>query len=248
MQVKKEKASSAPRGVFMVFRLPLLILLMLGLLCGLGFGGWQCHHALRRAVPAEEIRQNMQENIAALVSYHARFKTMPAGGKSEIAYSVEIWKEIPHRYRLEMITYEAGRQVDVEVVVGDHDRVYLYDQERGEFLPAGGLAEAEMAALALEDYWRSISEAPCFNYLNEESGSRHHYYQVEVIPSEPHRYRVSERVWLEKSSLIPVRIESYDVSGRLTQVTVFELLQLNPALEENLFHVDSDGYSGSSLP
>lgn len=230
---------SAPRGVFLVFRLPLLILLLLGLLCGLGFGGWRLYYAGRHTDPALEIRQRMQEKISGMVSYHARFKTIPVGEDSETTYSVEIWKELPDRYRLEMNTYEAGRQSNVEVVIGDRGRVYLYDPEGGEFLPAGDLTEAGITATSLEDYWRSISEAPCFNYLSEESGSRHSYYQVEVVPSEPHRYRVSEQVWLEKGTLLPVRIESYDIAGRLTQVTVFELLQINPTLEAALFEVDT---------
>ena len=97
-----------------------------------------------------------------------------------------------------------------------------------------------------DSYWRSISEAPCFNYLSEESSSRHSYYQVEVVPSEPHRYRVSEQVWLEKRTLLPVRIESYDIAGRLTQVTVFELLQINPTLEAALFEVDTVSSEESS--
>lgn len=96
----------------------------------------------------------------------------------------------------------------MEVVVGDHDRVYLYDQERGEFLPAGGLAEAEMAALALEDYWRSISEAPCFNYLNEESGSRHHYYQVEVIPPNRTATGLASGSGWKKAALYPFGLKA----------------------------------------
>ena len=59
-----------------------------------------------------------------------------------------------------------------------------------------------------------------------------------MIPPEPHRCRVSERVWLEQGSFLPVRIESFDAAGRLTQVTVFELLQLNPVLEAALFQVE----------
>ncbi len=232
---------SAPRGVFLVCRLPLLILLLLGLLCGLGFGGWRLYHTGRHTGPAEEIRKRMQEKISGLVSYHARFKTIPAGRNAETTYSVEIWKELPDRYRLEMTTYEAGRQSNLEVVIGDGDGVYLYDPEGGEFLPAGELTDEGITASSLEDYWRSISEATCFDYLSEESGSRHNYYQVEVVPSEPHRYRVSERVWLEKRTLLPVRIESFDIAGRLTQVTVFELLQLNPTLEAVLFQVDTAG-------
>jgi len=242
-------AKIAPRGIFMVLRLPLLLLPLLGLLCALGFGGWRLHRALSHADSAAEIRQDMRERIDGLASYHARFKTVPVGGESNVAYSVEIWKEMPGRYRLEMTTYEEGKQAHVVVVVADGEQVYLYDPASGDFLPAAGsLAEAEAAALALEDYWRSISEAPSFRLLSEESGSRHHYYCVEMIPADPHRYRVSERLWLEKSTLMPVRIESFDASGRLTQVTVFELLQLNPALETTLFSVDGGAASGGGRP
>jgi outer membrane lipoprotein-sorting protein len=234
------QAKEASGGIFLVFRLPLLILLLLGFLFGLSFGGWYFYHHYRNADPAEKIRQRMQDHIASLESYHARFKTIPLGQANELTYSVEIWKELPDRYRVEMITFEGGRQSNLQVIIGDRDRVYLYDQESADFIPAADLAEAEITGRLLEDYWRSISEASSFSYISEERGSRHHYYQVEIIPSEPHRYRVCERVWLEQGSFLPVRIESFDVAGRLTQVTVFELLQLNPLLEAALFQVEAD--------
>lgn len=229
---------SAPRGVFVVFRLPLLLLLLLGLLCGLGFAGWRIVKSAGHADPGAGIRRRMQDNISAMVSYHARFKTTPVGQDGERSYSVEIWKEIPHRFRLEMTTCEQGKQDSIEVIVGDADGVYLYDSESGEFLSAAGMVEGEIDAASLEDYWRSISESAAFQYLSEESGSRHSYYQIEIIPAEPHRFRVSERIWLEKRTLMPVRIESFDLAGCLTQVTVFEMLQLNLPLEAALFEID----------
>lgn len=238
---------SGARGVFLVFRLPLLILLLLGLLSGLSYTGWHLLYSGRQADPAAKIQQRMQQKIAALESYHALYKTTPAGDDHEAAYCVEIWKEMPHRFRLEVTTYEAGQQISMEVIVGDHNRVYLYNPEDAEFMPAVNPDETGIDAASLEEYWRSISEAPSFIYLDEEIGSRHSYYQVEVVPAEPHRYRVSERIWLEKKTLLPVRIESFDLAGRLTQVTVFEVLQINPALEAALFEVDAAG-SKEGLP
>lgn len=234
MQVKR-----IPRGIFLVFRLPLLLLLLLIFLLSLGYGGWRLYYRYRYADPVEEIRRGMQDHIAGLESYHARFKTIPVGQENELTYSVEIWKEPPDRYRVEMSTAKGGRQSNLQVIIGDRDRVYFYDRDSADFILVAEPAEAEIAGTFLEDYWRSISEASSIEYISEERGARHRYYQVEVIPSEPHRYRVSERVWLEQSSLMPVRIESFDAAGRLTQVTVFELLQLNPVLEAALFQVEA---------
>lgn len=246
--IKRKVVMSKHGGVFLVFRMPLLILLLLGLLCGLGFAGWRLLFSVPRVDPSAEIRRRMQEKISALESYHARFKTTSAGQGGETLCSVEIWKENPHRFRLEMTTCEEGQPGSVEVIVGDGDGVYLYDRESGEFLPALDPGAAGAAAGSLEDYWRSICEAPCFNYIGEEKASRHSYYLVEIVPAEPHRDRVNERIWLEKKSLLPVRIESFDMAGRLTQVTVFEMLQLNHLFETALFEVDAAAPDGDEEP
>lgn len=230
------------RRIFLVFRMPLLILLLLGFLLSAGYGGWRLYYRHRCAAPAEAIRRSMQDHLATLESYHTRFKTVPVGPENGLAYLVEVWKEPPGRYRIEMITERGGRQSNHQLIVGDQEKVYFYDHDSTDFIPAAGTAagEIEMTGTFLEDYWRSISEASVFRYLSEKKGARHSYYQIEVIPSEPHRYRVSERVWLERGSFLPVRVESFDAAGRLTQVTVFELLQLNLALEAALFQVEAN--------
>ncbi len=230
------------RKIFLALRSPLLILLLLAFLIGSGYGGWRLYYRYRCADPAEAIRRGMQDHLASLESYHARFKTIPVGPESELTYRLEIWKEAPGRYRVEMSAEREGRQSSHQLIVGDRERAYFYDHENAAFVPVAGTAEdgGELTGSFLEEYWRSISEASIFRYISEKKGARHSYYQVEVIPSEPHRFRVSERVWLERDSLLPVRIESFDAAGRLTQVTMFELLQLNPALEAALFQVETE--------
>lgn len=240
MQVQKPS-----RRLFLVFRLPLLVLVLLAVLLCLGYGGWRLYRHRLHADPASGIRRGMQERIAGLDSYHARFKTIPVGQENNPTYTVEIWSVLPHRYRVEMSTSEEGRQSALQVIIGDRERVYLYDPDSAGFIPVSDPEEAEITGTFLEDYWRSIGEAASIDYLGEERGARHRYYRIEIVPSDPHRYRVSERVWLEQDSLLPVRIESFDAAGRLTQVTVFELLQLNPELEAALFQI---GAGLSSAP
>lgn len=237
--------NKAPRRLFWAVRMPIIILLFLALLLGLAYGGWFFYHHSPYLDRAESIRRGMSEHIAGLESYHARFKTIPLGQAGDPTYCVEFWKEPPHYYRIEMSSSGEDQPGELQVIIGHRDGVYFYDRSSAGFIPLEQPAEVEISATFLEDYWRSISEAAVFDYVGEQKGARHRYYQVEVIPSEPHRYRVSERVWLEQGSFLPVRVESFDAAGRLTQVTVFELLQLNPALEAALFEVES---SPSAVP
>lgn len=228
-----------PRGIFLVLRLPLLVLLSLAIFLGFSYGGWRFYFQYRRADPVGMIRRGMRDRIAGLESYHARFRTIPVGQENELTYCVEIWKKQPGRYRVEMSTERRGRQTDLQVVIGDRDRCYYYDHDRAGFIPAADPAEGEITGTFLEDYWCSIGEAASLSYIGEKRSARHSYYQIETIPSQPHRCRVSERVWLEQDSFLPVRVESFDAAGRLTQVTVFELLQLNPVLEAALFQAET---------
>lgn len=126
---------------------------------------------------------------------------------------------------------------DVQVVVSDGLQAYLYNDELGDFYPVHDLSEAALPYLILEDYWQSLAGAEEISLVAEERGSRHSYYLVELSPQKPNRDRVREVAWLEAKSLLPVRIEFYDLFDALTQVTVFEILQINPELEASLFQV-----------
>lgn len=226
-----------PKGRFYVFRLPLLLLPALLLLFGLGFGGWHYYSARLTFSSAEQIQQRLRVSLQNLDSYYVRFKTNLVHESEEASYRVEIWKSGAELYRMEMTRTAEEGQADVQVVIFDGSRIYLYNGELGEFYPVHDLGEAQLPYLVLEDYWRSLSEASQISLVAEEKGVRHSYYLVEVIPDQPHRERVREVAWLEAKSLLPVRIEMYDIFDSLTQVTIFEILQINPSLEATLFQV-----------
>jgi len=222
---------------FYVLRLPVLIIGALAFLLTFAFGGWRYYSDRLALSDAEQIRQRLQLNLQALESYYVRFRTKLLPGSEEIIYNVELWKSGDQLYRMEMTREVEEGRAEVQVVVFDGTQTYFYNHELEEFYPVHELEGGRLPYLVLEDYWRSLAEAPQISRMAEERGSRHSYYVVEVIPADPHRDRVREIVWLESDTMLPVRIELYDLHNRLTQVTVFELVQLNPALEVNLFHV-----------
>jgi outer membrane lipoprotein-sorting protein len=227
-----------PRFTFLVVRLPLLLATLL-LVIGLGFGGWHFYHALFGVDQAAQIQKQMRGNIRNLESYYARFKTRLLNSDETAAYHVEVWKAAPDRYRVEMTRLDGEGKADLQVVIFDGRKSFFYDPARGDFVPVDELHQGETPHLVLESYWRSVAEAGSFRLLSEESGTRHRYYLVEVFPAEPHRLRVRELVWLEAKSLLPVRVEIYDAYDCLTQLTTFEVVQLNPVLDATLFLVEA---------
>lgn len=227
-----------PRRTFLAVRLPVLVIMLLLLLCGLGFG-WHYYNRRLALTPAERLWQEMRESGANLRSYHACLKTTLMNVPEESEYEVQIWRDGPERYRLEVTRLAEGKQAGLQVFVLDGERAYLYDPELGDFLALSAAEQVDIPFPALEDYWASILEAGQCEILAEEEGLRHRYYRAEIFPAEPHRYRVREIVWLEAKSLLPVRIETYDAYDCLTQLTVFTMIRINPPLEASLFQVDA---------
>ncbi len=228
-----------PRGRFYAFRLPFLIITLLLVLFGLGFGGWHYYSARLALSTAGQIQQRLRESLQSLDSYYVRFKTNLVNETAENSYLVEIWKSGAHLYRMEMTRAAEDGQTEVQVVIFDGHQAYLYNRELGDFYPVHDIGEARLPYLVLEDYWRSLTEAAEISLVAEEKGVRHSYYLVEVFPDQPHHDRVRDVAWLEAKSLLPVRIEAYDIFDCLTQVTIFEILQINPPLEAALFQIQA---------
>ncbi|MEW5785430.1 MAG: hypothetical protein AB1767_10225 [Bacillota bacterium] len=226
------------RVPFYVLRLPVLLLSTALLLFGLGFAGWRYYNTRLALEEAEQIQLRLQESLETLESYYARFKTTLYHTGVQEAYRVDLWKSASAFYRLEMTRLDEGGEAAAQVVVFDGVQAYLYSPDLDDFYPIHDLARPAVPYLILEDYWRSVAEAEQLQLLTSEPGSRHRYYLVEIYPPEPHRHRVRELAWLEAESLLPVRIEIYDIYNSLSQVIAFEIIRLNPELEASLFHIE----------
>lgn len=225
------------QGRFYALRLPFSSISALLILFSLSFGGWYYYSARLALSDADQIRQRLRDNLLELDSYYARFSTKLFQGPAELTYHVDLWKSGEQLYRMEMTSSFDEGPAKLQVVIADGRQVHIYSQELGEFYPVHEIGVDQLPHLVLEDYWRSLIEAPQINLVAEERGIRRSYYVFEVIPAQPHRDRVREKVWLDTTSMLPARIEIYDLHDRLTQVTVFEMLQLNPVLETTLFQV-----------
>lgn len=231
-----------PGQLFLVFRLArvmLLLVLLLALLLGGGLGlagRLNCRESSSPSV--SRLRQALEDRLGSLESYYLRCRVVPVGSGERASFLVEIWRSLPDRSRVEVTRLEGREQVGLQVLVMDGSRAYYYDPSLGDFYAVRGRDPVMPApSTTLEQFWTGLLEAPRMELLAESTSTRHRYYVFEVHPLRPHRHCAVERVWLEADSLLPVRVESYDEHRRLTQVAVFELLQVNPVLAAALFEV-----------
>jgi len=225
------------RRQFMVLRLPALFLPAALLALSLCFSGWYYLRSQPAEPTAAQIREQLREGIESIAGYYIRFKsTLFYDGINE-AYRVDLWKSDSGLYRMEMVRLEGDAETAAQVVIFDGDSAYLYSPDLDDFYPIHEAEEHTLPSFILEDFWHSVADAESMVLLSEERGTRHSYYLVEIYPGDPDRHRVRELVWLEKESLLPVRLEVYDIYNSLTQVTSFEIIQLNPDLEAALFQL-----------
>ncbi|HOB86362.1 MAG TPA: hypothetical protein PKO38_01570 [Bacillota bacterium] len=212
-----------------------LVFLGLGLL---GWGGW--HIFARHLSPSfpQAVQKGIAQSLEDLDSYYVKFKTTLLYLEEQPSYLLEIWGCPPKQYRCEMIRLKGDRQAALQVMIHNQGKDYYFDPELGDFLPVHELGREQLPYKMLEEYWHSVTGAAEVQLLQEQEGSRHRYYILEVIPDQPHRHRVKELIWVESKRLLPVRVEVYDLNGTLTQLTTFEVIQLNPVLEASLFSVE----------
>ncbi|NMA92516.1 MAG: hypothetical protein GX973_05275 [Firmicutes bacterium] len=223
---------------FLVLRITSLVALLALTLFGLGVGGWGLYHQYVAPAPTEQLRRQLKENLAQIDSYYLRLTSTAVGGGSVASHRLEIWSSPREQLRAEATSLEEGNGERLQVVVRDDSGLYYFDSSLKKFYPVKGAMAENMPVLTLEDYGHNIVEAAHFKLLGREDKTRHSYYLVEVVPKESYRHRCLDRIWLETESLLPVRIESYDVNLCLRQVTCFEQILLNPTLEAALFEAD----------
>jgi outer membrane lipoprotein-sorting protein len=215
-------------------RASVMCILAVMVLTGAVLAGWRLYQGHYENLSEEALLRRLEKNLQQIERYHTRFTTTVQYHDSQV-YQVEIWRCSENGYRVEMITNEEGRQTGLHVMISDGSRAYYYDPEIEDFYEVHDLGLADLPHLALEEYWNSLLDSQELTIVSTEAGLRHRYFRVEIKPGQPHRHRAKELVWLEANSLLPVRIELFDENGLPTQVTVFEMIRINPELEPTLF-------------
>ena len=204
---------------------------------GASAGGYHYFHSYR--MDGEKIVARALRNGTKLKSYYSSLEISAKGNKAS-RYFVQTWFLAPARYRVEVFTSYIGEGPPVQVFISDGERRYIYSPEIGDYYQLNPLFTGQMSSspFLLTSFLDELSEASKVDLLGIEKHDKRTYYLLKIIPQTVSRGHIWEKVWLEKRSLLPVKIQVYDEQDHLCQVITFKKIDLNPDLNEDTFRID----------
>lgn len=184
--------------------------------------------------------QRALRNEQKLKSYYSNMEIRTAHAGEGQRYFVQVWFNAPSRYRVEVFTTYIGEGTPAQVFISDGERRWIYSPEIGDFYLLSPLQEGEQVAGApflLTHLLQDLAQARKVELLGMERQEGRRFYLLKVIPEQTARGHAWEKVWLERSSLLPVKIQVYDEYDKLNRTVTFNIIELNPKLNDELFRI-----------
>ncbi len=219
------------------FRWVILLLVFFGAVAG----GYDYFNNYR--MDGEKIVARALRNGTRLNSYYSSIEMSPAGNEAQ-RYFVQTWFLAPARYRVEVFTTYIGEGPPAQVFISDGERRWIYSPEVKDYYQLNPLSNGNLSAspFLLTSFLEQLAKAREVELLGIEKHDKRTYYLLKVFPEAVSRGYAWEKVWLEKRSLLPVKIQVYDEQDHLYQTITFKKIDLNPNLNEDTFRVETAFY------
>ena len=185
----------------------------------------------------ERIIARAARKQARLSSYYAQLDVVLEPGEAECRYAVQVWFAEPDLYRIELAGCETSAEPwPRQVLVSDGARTGIYSPELSDYLEVSpAVREARCPPFLLSGFFEQLAAAEKKEFVQVEKMNGVKSYRLFTIPASPSKICTREEVWLDRCSLLPVKVESYDHNERLRQVVQFNQVIKNPDLPECVF-------------
>ncbi len=222
------------KRLFNRFRWVILLLVFFGVVAG-GY-----HYIYNYRMDGEKIVERALRNGTRLKSYYSSLEIIPEGIEAR-RYFVQTWFLAPARYRVEVFTSYIGEGSPTQVFISDGERRWIYSPEVEDYYLLNPLSNGNMSAspFLLTSFLEQLAKAREVELLGIEKQDKRSYYLLKIFPQTVSRGYAWEKVWLEKRTLLPVKIQVYDEQDHLCQTITFKKIDLNPDLTEDTFRIDA---------
>ncbi|GEM_PF-2080119 len=185
----------------------------------------------------ERIIARAARKQARLSSYYAQLHLVLEPGEAECRYAVQVWFAKPDFYRIELAGCKTGAEPRLrQVLVSDGTKTGIYSPELGDYLEVNpAVRDALCPPFLLSGFFEQLAAAEKKEFVQVEKMNGVKSYRLFTIPASPSKICTREEVWLDRCSLLPVKVESYDHNERLRQVVQFNQVIKNPDLPECVF-------------
>lgn len=188
----------------------------------------------------EKIVERALRNKSKLKSYYGSLEVIPAGHDREKRHYVQIWFLAPASYRVEIFSSYLGDGPPEQVFISDGEKRWIYSPEVEDYLMVNPLAGEEISSspYLLNAFLEELANARQVELLGLENYENRSYYLLQLIPRQVARGHAWEKVWLERRSKLPVKIQVFDEQDSLVRTITYKKIDLNPKLNEELFNID----------
>ncbi len=185
----------------------------------------------------EKIIEKAARKQARMSSYHMQLEIVLDPGKSECRYAVKVWFAKPDSYRVEVTPCNSeDPDIPQQVFVSDGIKSWVFSPEFNDFMALNPMSrQVRQPPFLLSGFFDELARAEKKQYLEIDQVNETKCYRLQIIPEFPSFNRTKEEVWLHKTSLTPVKIDTYDRNGRLRQTIEFYQFNKEPEIEAEYF-------------
>jgi len=216
----------------------MVIVLLILLLCA-GF----LYFYPRQSLNAENIIHRTLKKEKNITSYYLVLEMEFNQGNKTRKHFVQVWYTSPHFFRVEFFpSYPEKNGQPDQVIISDGVKIWLFSPEMGDYFALSpSLQELTPTPFLLNTFVEGLAKSRESEFLGTEKKEENVYYLLRVIPPVSGKDHAYEEIWLEKRTLLPVQIISYDQQEQVQQRVLFHKTVLNSDNPEELFKIDEKG-------
>jgi outer membrane lipoprotein-sorting protein len=180
---------------------------------------------------AGEVAEDLQKVMDELVSYQGKGTMTLHTTKQPQAYSVEIWYQAPHYYRVALTN--AGKDV-TQIVLKNDDGVFVLTPHLNKsFRFQSTWPEQHGQAYMYQTLADSIIQDKNRQFTTEDDA-----YVFDVVSNLQNRSIKRQRIWLDKDNYAPIRMQAMDENARVLLEMEFDSFQFNTRFDDDSFDME----------
>jgi outer membrane lipoprotein-sorting protein len=175
--------------------------------------------------------EKAQSMLAGLETYTATAEIIVRGNKLIGTYKIRQYFKYPDKYRLEVIepTDKTGK-----VTLYDGERIWIHHPQINQTFTMEGYKEVEESSMFPGYFARKLLTGETASYDLKRIGPEE-YVVIKVDIPGGNNYRKTQVLYIDKSSMLPARMEILNSDGEAAVTVYYRDFIPNPRLDDNLF-------------
>ncbi|NLY44147.1 MAG: outer membrane lipoprotein carrier protein LolA [Clostridiaceae bacterium] len=170
-----------------------------------------------------------------LKSYQCIAEVTVTSNKTTKVYTMKQHYKAPDCYRVEILSPEEIK--GLVTVYADNNVTTVHPEIEGKFTLLD-YSPVHESYIFLPNFFEAYykSEQTSVTTINEEDDSRYTILKADIPGN--NLYRFSQSIWIDNQSLLPVKMEIYDISNKPTVSVLFYDVELDVEIKDELFKVN----------